>query len=219
MQFEGTTSWRFAVSAGDERPHLALFVRDAVGLRVADSPDVPPKLAGVVPEHRDLLNEDERQVAQRQWTSWWVAVIGLKVQEQEASDSDIRVSPELLARREQAGSPPDFAALIDRPELRRAVVETFLEAHRWVSSRRLGSRGEQDALLPHRLIGQVAEDVAFDRSVDIGDVRGSAVVLDVEGSWRHLLAPGIVMCSMAAAAAPDEARLVLRQAFESGLKR
>jgi hypothetical protein len=55
MQFEGTTSWRFAVSAGDERPHLALFVRDAVGLRVADSPDVPPKLAGVVPDHRDLL--------------------------------------------------------------------------------------------------------------------------------------------------------------------
>jgi len=219
MQFEGTSSWRFAVSAGDDHPHLALFVRHVVGLRVGDSPDVPPRLAGAVSDHRDVLNEDERQVAQRQWTSWWAAVIRLKIQEQEASAADLRVSPELLARREQAGSPPDFAALIDRPELRRAVIGTFLGAHRWLSARRIGSRGEHDALIPHRLIGQVAEDVAFDRSVDIGDVRGSAAVLDVEGSWRHLLAPGMVMCSMPAAAAPDEASLILRQAFESGLQR
>ena len=139
MQLEGTSSWHFAVSAGDDRPHLALFVRDAVGLRVADSPEVPPRLADAVPDHRAVLNEDERQAAQRQWTNWWAAVISLKIQEHEASAADLRVSPELLARREQAGSPPDFAALIDRPELRRAVVETFLEAHRWVSSRRMGN--------------------------------------------------------------------------------
>jgi len=103
--------------------------------------------------------------------------------------------------------------------LHRTVVETFLEAHRWVGRRRLGPRGEREALFPYRLVGQVAEDIAFDRSVDVGDVRASALVLDVEGSWWHLLAPGIVVCSMAAAAEPDVAQLVLRQAFESGLRR
>jgi hypothetical protein len=65
----------------------------------------------------------------------------------------------------------------------------------------------------------VAEDVAFDRSVDLGDVRASAVVLDVEGSWWHLLAPGAVACSLAATAEPETAQLVLRRAFESGLRR
>jgi hypothetical protein len=219
VQLEGMRSWRFRASAGDQLPHVALFVREAVGLSVAAGPAVPPRLAGSVPDRRDLLDEDERQIAGHQWTSWWEAVLGVDADAQEASPTDLTGLADLRTRHEQAGSPPDYSALVDRPALRRAVVETFLEAHRWVDSERLGLRGQREAPFPHRLVAQVAEGVAFDRSVDIGDIHGSAVLLHVEGSWWHLFAPGTVVCSIGAAAQPDEAESILRRAFESGLQR
>jgi hypothetical protein len=219
VEFVGTTSWRFAESAGDHLPHVALFVRDAVGLPVAPGPAVPSRLAGTVSDHRDVLREEERQDAGRQWASWWAAILSLEVHSQESPDADLPALRGLAARRERAGSPPNFAALMDRPALHRAVVETFLEAHRWVSRERLGVRGEREGYFPYGLVRQVAEDVAFDRSVDAGDVRANAVLLDVEGGWWHLLAPGTVLCSVAATTEPVVAQLVLRQAFESGLRR
>jgi hypothetical protein len=43
------------------------------------------------------------------------------------------------------------------------------------------------------------------------------MVLDVEGSWWRLVAPGTALCSIAATEDPPTARTVLRDAFESGL--
>ena len=218
VDLAGTTSWRFAESARDDLLHVALFVRDAVGLPVVSGPAVPPRLAGMVPDRRDLLREEELRDAGRQWAGWWAAVLGLEVHPQEPPGADTLRA--LGARRERVGSPPDFAALTERPALHRAVVETWREAHDWVGQRRLDYSGEQgQGCFPYLLVRQVAEDVAFDRSVDVGKVQARAVVLDVDGSWWHLLAPGTVVCSGAAAAEPETAQLVLRQAFESGLDR
>jgi hypothetical protein len=180
---------------------------------------MPPRLAGTVPDHRDLLREDQRQEAGRQWAGWWTAVMGLEVRPQQVPDPELPTFPGLRAQRERTGSPPDFAALSDRPALHRAVIETSREAHRWVGRRRHAVPADRQGCFPYRLVRQVAEDVAFDRSVDLGDVRASAVVLDVEGSWWHLLAPGAVACSLAATAEAETAQLVLRRAFESGLRR
>jgi hypothetical protein len=77
--------------------------------------------------------------------------------------------------------------------LHRVVAETFPEAHRWVSQLRPEHRDEPHGCFSYRLVRQVAEDVAFDRSVNVGDMRASAIVLEVEGSWWHLLAPGTVV--------------------------
>ncbi len=222
MQFVGSTSWRFAESARDEMPHVALFVRDALGLPVSPAPAVPPPLTGSVPDRRGLLSAEEREEAGRQWPGWWAALLGFEVRlQEEPPDPDHPASwAALWAQRDRIGSPPDSAALVDRPALRRAVVETSSEAHRWAG--RLPDvehRGEQGGCFPYRLVRQVAEDVAFDRRVDVGAVRASAVVLEVEGSWWHLLAPGAVVCSRAVTAEPRTAHLVLRQAFESGLRR
>lgn len=217
MELAGTTSWRFEESAGDDLLHLALFVRDAVGLHVSPGPAVPPRLAGTVPDHRDLLREDERRVAGRQWDGWWAAVLDLQDQSQHPPDAD--TARARRAGREQAGYPPDFTALADRPALHRAVVDTWLHAHEWLSRRRLDFRLEQrGGCFEYRLIRQIAEDVAFDHSVHVGAVQGRAVLLDVEGSWWHLLAPGTVVCSTAATAKPERAQLVLRRAYESGLR-
>ena len=218
MELAGTTSWRFSESARDDLLHVALFVRDAAGIPVPPGPSVPPRLAGTVPDHRALLREDERQEAGRQWDGWWTALLSVEDQSQDPPDADTLRARR--ARRARAGGPPDFAALADRPALHRAVVETWLHAHRWVGHRRLHFREEQqEGCFDDRLIRQTAEDVAFDHSLDVGAVRGRAVLLDVEGSWWHLLAPGTVVCSIAAAAEPETAQLVLRRAFESGLRR
>lgn len=221
MQVAGTTSWRFAESARDAVPHVALFVRDALALPVAPGPAVPPPLAGTVPDRHGLLSSDERDEAGRQWTDWWTALLGVEVHRQEPPDPDHPASWQVQrARHDRAGSPPDPAALADRPALRRAVVATSPEAHRWVD--RLWDVEDRDGrggCFPYRLVRQVAEDVAFDRRVDVGAVRASAVVLEVEGSWWHLPAPGAVVCSREATAEPRTAHLVLRQAFESGLRR
>lgn len=220
MQLAGTTSWRFAESARDSLPHVALFTRDALGLAVLPGPAVPPPLAGTVPDRRALLSDRERREAGRHWTGWWAALLDAEVQRQEERpDPGHPVSWAVRARREEVGSPPDFAALADRPALRRAVVETFPEALRWVDRLDAGSRAERAGSFPYGLVRQVAEDVAFDRQVDVGAVRASAVVLEVEGIWWHLLAPGAVVCSAGATADPHTAHLVLRRAFESGLRR
>jgi hypothetical protein len=217
VELAGSSSWRFGESSGDDLLHVALFVRDAVALPVPLGPAVPPPLLGMVPDHRHLLAEHERSDAGRHWAGWWTAVTGLHVRAPDkAPDQDLAA---LRARHERAGSPPDFAALGNRPLLHRAVVESFPEAHRWVNRPRRGAGAAPAPSFPYELIRQVAEDVAFDRSVDSGQVRASAVVLDVEGSWWHLLAPGTVICSVAAAAAPFTAQLLVRQAFESGLPR
>lgn len=221
MKVAGTTSWRFEESAGDDMPHVALFVRDAVGLAVPPGPAVPPPLSSAVPDHRGVLSDEERREAAREWAGWWAAVIGFEVQAQPtASDPDLSAVRETLrARHERTGFPPDFAVLADRPALHRAVVETFAHGRSWVNGLRLEHRSRRGGRFPYRLVRQVAEDVAFDRSVDVGDVRASALVLEVEGSWWHLLAAGRVVCSAAATANSVSAQLVLRQAFESGLPR
>lgn len=213
MDVVGAPSWRFEESARDDLLHLALFVRDAVGIPVAPGPAAPPRLAGSVPDHRDLLGEDERQAAGRQWDSWWTDVLGVQGQSHEALDADAVRAQGL--RRERVGCPPDFAALADRPALHRAVADCWPQARHWLARRSDRSRGCFD----DRLVRQIAEDVAFDHSVDVGAVRGRAVVLDVEGSWWHVLSPGAVVCSTAATADHETAQLVLRRAFESGLRR
>lgn len=221
MEFTGTTSWRFAESGRDEMSHVALFIRDALGLPVPPGPAMPPPLFGTFPDHRGLLSTEQRQEAGHQWTDWWATVLGVHVQLQaESADPGMSAVRETLrARNEQAGSPPDFAALADRPALQQAAVDAFPYAHRWVGQLRLEQRDEREGNFRYRLVRQVAEDVAFDRRVDLGAVRASAAVLEVEGIWWHLVAPGAVVCSQLAAADPTTAELILRQAFESSLRR
>jgi hypothetical protein len=43
------------------------------------------------------------------------------------------------------------------------------------------------------------------------------MVLDVEGLWWRRVAPGAVLCSIAATEDPSTAGTILRDAFESGL--
>jgi hypothetical protein len=221
MQYVESRSWRFAQSAGDQMPHAALFVRDALGLSLPTDAAVPPRLSGMVPDHRARLSVADRVKAEEQWVSWCKALLGIELRRQEEPPhGDHRArSAALRAERGQAGAPPDFAALADRPALRRAVVATFDEALRWINELHHGQEYRpEERGFPYHLVRRVAEEVAFDRSVPAERVRGTALVLAVEGEWWHLSAPGVVVCSVAAAEDPRTGHLVLRRAFESALQ-
>jgi len=68
------------------------------------------------------------------------------------------------------------------------------------------------------LVKQAAEDVAFDRGVDINDVDGIVLVLAVDGVWSRLLGPGVAICSSAAAADTSSAYALLHAVFTSHLR-
>jgi hypothetical protein len=62
MRKAGSPSWRF-VEDEAQFLHLALFVRDATGLAVERSDDIPPHLAGDLPGQAGVLTEAERGTA------------------------------------------------------------------------------------------------------------------------------------------------------------
>lgn len=213
MSEVGVPSWRFEESEGDLLA-LALAVRDACGLPVPGGPAVPPPLVDALPAVGDLTAE-ERQEAARQWAVWWADLVQLVVRRIDSGRDDPPDLASWAADRATVGAPPDFAGLVDRPELRRAVRATVAA---------LDTRPDRPPAAPlatfaYDLVRQVAEDVAFDRAVSPDRVTGAAVVLDVRGPWWHEAGTGVVLCSRAAAQDPAAAHQVLRRAYESGLRR
>jgi hypothetical protein len=211
VQQAGSPSWRFEESEGTLLS-VALAVRDACALPVPAGPGVPPPLVDVPPAAGDLAPA-QRQEAARQWAVWWADLVELEVRRLGRPDPDD--PPTWVAGLPAVGAPPDFAGLGDRPELRSAARAAH-DVRRGPPDRGGGSPHGSFAL---ELVRQVAEDVAFDRSVALDRVTGAAVVLEVQGQWWHEVGAGVLLCSRAAAQDPRAAHRVLRRAFESGLLR
>jgi hypothetical protein len=216
--FKGKPSWCFTDSA-DQMPHVALFVRDAVGLDVEAAPDIPPALADPVPDLRSVVEPQVRARAGVQWPSWWHALVDAEAlmhgDTSEGDDLDDRFR---FAEREAAGMPPDFAGLADRPELRQVVLATYEKAVRWTEGRHQAvGRPDVGHTFDWKIVRDVAQDVARDREVSIGDVRGTALVFAVEGEWWARFDAGVVLCSDSIRSDPNAVRAIVRTAFESGL--
>lgn len=64
-------------------------------------------------------------------------------------------------------------------------------------------------------IRDAAESVASERGVPAGDIRAVTHVIEVEGLWSYLIAPGCGICSTDVAASPDAAARYLREVFGS----
>lgn len=220
MRKAGATSWRFAESIA-QLPHVALYVRDSVGLLVPSAPDVPPVLANEVPDRTAVLDRADRAEAGQQWLRWWRQVTDDELKWQHHIEG-VEAGERARGRIEdlhRVADPPDFDALADSPALRVAVAATFTEACRWRAGIEQPTTRDERGSFAWSLIRDVAEDVAFDHRVDVGELDGAVLVLAVHGVWSCRSQPGGALCSSAAAADRVASRALLYDVFSSQLKR
>jgi hypothetical protein len=223
MHRQGTASWRFG--HGDMGYlHTALFVRDAAGLPVAPSADIPPRLEGDVSDCADVLPPSERAAAGQQWVAWWHRLVGQAAREARQSwtplpantgpdDLEARIRHR-FAGRQDVFDPPGFGSLADMQALQSAAISTFEVSRGWSHSQQ-GCAGQLERF-GWPLVRDAAESAAADLGIPVGDVRGYANVLEVEGLWSYLAGPGCALCSAAVACDPSAASRLLREIFSSG---
>jgi len=219
MQQEGSESWRFAHDI-DQMLHAVLYVRDSLGLDVEEARSIPPRLAGDVPDRSILLDSDARHEGARDWPHWWsnaVAVrgtteLGPRDAEKETWRREVGVRQNLVA------DPPAWSSLSGQPALQDGARSLYLEGCRWLSSARRPFLPPLNRdVFKWELVRDVAEATAAEHGVNLGVINGCALVLVVEGIWWDLVAPGVALCSIAAATAPSSTVAILEDVLASSL--
>jgi len=174
MQLAGSTSWRI----GTDEPQLllmALYVRDAFGLRPQVDPNIPP-LEPPVPldDRASAFNS----VASVQWMGWWLQLLdagGFWPEHKSPSELHrLRQDPEIqrLFYWPSQHLPPDFAGLSSTPELQDLARRQHEAARVWSDARHLEfaalSSARQRVLLEweivrtvERRLGRTARPFAF----------------------------------------------------------
>jgi hypothetical protein len=220
MHVAGSRSWRFEHDDG-YMLHEALFVRDATLLPVAGSAEVPPPLAGEVPDVSAAVPAARRAMAARQWLSWWqqildevVREVAIRRAEDPGQDALARLEARTRGRRELC-DPPGFLSLSAAPELQSAAVAT-LSAYRAWSAVAGRPRGPEREIFAWPLVRDAAHDVAASLGVPVGEMDAVAHVIDVQGRWAYVVGGGCGFCSTAVAADPATASELLRELFASG---
>jgi hypothetical protein len=219
MKLAGSSSWRFEEDNA-QLLHIGLFVRDATGLTVPPSADIPPRLAGDVPDLSAVLPAGERAAAAAQWVIWWRRLLGHAVHEvrrrgQEGSQ-DVMTQVRAMAERElQILDPPEFWSLADMQELRSAIMATFDDAVTWTNGPERSGQ-QEPGVFAWPLIRDAAQSTAAELGIPVDDMDAVVHVLNVQGSWSHLAGPGSGICSVMMADDPQAARRLLHDLFASG---
>ena len=73
-----------------------------------------------------------------------------------------------------------------------------------------------ELLMSEAAVNEDLLDRARQLGIPVGDVTAAAYVLDVEGPWSYLAAPGCALCSVAVAVDPAAARRLLHDVFTTG---
>jgi len=174
------------------------------------------------PTAPQVLGPASAVVAAARWPSWWRAVVNQVATtqlgpsfQQDGSQNWVR---EIATWHGPVVDPPEWASLEGGSALRDAARTLWIESCRWFGPAR------KPYLPPSRLdvfawnqVRDAAERAADENEVSPGEVNGCAEVLLVEGSWWHIVAPGVALCSIAAARDPAIAPVILKEAFDSYL--
>ena len=220
MRKAGSPSWRFMEDEA-QFLHLALFMRDAAGLPIARSDDIPPQLAGERPGPARTVPGGGQGPMAGQWVTWWRRLLAQAVREAlrgNAPDGDqdpLAWVRAVYAGRAEVFDPPRFGSLTDLPQLHPVAAAMFADADRWWDTRERAVPQEGGAFA-WRLVRDAAEDAAVELGIPIGDVTAAVYVLDVEGAWSYLAAPGCALCSVEVAVDPPAARRLLHDVFTAG---
>src|SRR5262249_29778265 len=163
----------------------------------------------------------EPETAARQWVTWWRRLLAQAVREAlrgNAPNGDqdpIAWVQAIYAGREEVFDPPRFGSLPDLPQLQPVAGAMYAHADQWWNTRER-TVPQEDGAFAWELVRDAAEDAAAELGIPVGDVTAAVYVLDVEGSWSHLAAPGCALCSVAVAVDPPAARGLLHDVFTTG---
>jgi hypothetical protein len=212
-------SWRF-VHDFDQILHAVLYVRDCLGLDVEEAGGIPPRLAGDIPDRSGLLDSVGRHEVIRDWPNWWNRAVVERATTQ-LGRRGVERGPwprEVDGRHRQVADPLEWSALSGQPALQEAARKLYIEGCQWFgSARRPFLPPLNRDIFNWELVRDSAEATAADHGVSVGAINGCAFVLVVEGSWWELVSPGVVLCSVAAATAPDSTVAILEDVLASPL--
>ena len=196
MQVTGRPSWSLAIG-DDQQLTMALCVRDASALEVADDGVPPPLLEPLPPA--EVLGEQDPAAVGRDWLTWWQALVRFYLDGQDAPRVDTSEGRVWLTERAQRRAAvgdlsDDFAGLAHQPALQRAcralAGEALEASRRWPDPSR-GWLGSTD-------VGTIVREVAAARGAAEHTLTGTVVVLPTVTTWWRLVEPGAVLASVGA---------------------
>ena len=221
MRRAGSASWRFSHDI-DQTLHALLYIRDALGLTVEQAPRVPPHLAGDLLDRSGLLDADTRHQAALDWPSWWSNALRWRASNEldsrpEGTDRRLWMR-EFAEQHRRIVDPPEWTSLAGRPTLQAAARSLYAQGCHWAdTAKRPFLPPARHDIFKWELVRDLAEDSAARHQVSVGAIDGCALVLIVEGIWWEIIAPGVAICSVSAAADAESAKAVLNEVFESYL--
>lgn len=220
MRKAGTESWRFAHDI-DESLHCVLYLRDVLGLQIEEtesfrlgSPATSPTAPKCLARRPQWSPPHGGHRGGAPWsTKWHRHSWGLR-----PNKTGYRTG---FAR----SQPGTVRSSILRSGLRLKAARRFVMPPAGCGSNPAdgsvppGSPTSRPLLdvFAWDQVRDAAERAADENEVSPGEVNGCAQVLLVEGSWWHIVAPGVALCSIAAARDPAIAPAILKVAFDSYL--
>lgn len=116
--------------------------------------------------------------------------------------------------REDILDPPDFDSLADLPAARAVAAATFGPGLEWLSHRERNERESPQGAFSWEAVRNAVESTAAERGVRLSEIKATVHILNVEGLWSYVLAPGCTICSSMTAANRDAGGRLLRDVFD-----
>jgi hypothetical protein len=215
MKVDDGVSWQVVMDPGKSANFL-LFVRDAYNLSPV-GPDVPPPLKGEI-DRLDQESEDSDLVELIEaWLAWWRRFIHLEGKIQlgdrtETPQIEQDYLRAIVAAQRAEFDPPRFECLSNCLKLQEAAQSTWPSFDAWYRAS-YANRPVWNSSIP----ASVAEDVIQERKVSSARVRAGVTFLRVEGAWKYMPEPGVLLCSGGLLENDQNFATELKKAIESQL--
>ncbi|MFY9782423.1 MAG: hypothetical protein WAK12_02675 [Acidimicrobiales bacterium] len=191
-------SWHLSTNFGNATLHGALFIRDAFHLKPDDDASLPPHLTGDVPNLFSLVPGFDPYEAALAWPLWWEraveyeGAVALGEFRQSVREGNLR---DMAQARAKVFDPPGFASLKDSPSLQSLARAAHREALQWSKYHSSRSNAALQRGTRASVVSKVVWETCASLHVTPARLSATVVVLDVEGSWRSSLRPGLLLCS------------------------
>ena len=208
-------SWQVVMDPGRSANFL-LFVRDAYSLSPV-GPDVPPPLQGEIDRLNQEMEVSDLVKLNEAWLDWWRRFIHLEGKIQLGNrigtpqiEEDYLLA--IIAAQRAAFDPPKFECLSNCLNLQEAAQSAWTSFDAWYRTS-YANRPVWNSSIP----ASVAEEVIQERKVSSARVRAGVTFLMVQGAWKYMPEPGVLLCSGGFLEIDQSYATELKKAIESQL--